>query len=92
METGIMSEVWRILLTVVITAVGTYVGAIHKLKTKVEVLEHRVLKAEQRLDRKSTQFDKLQADLADIKADFAEVKGDLKAICETMNYIKSSKS
>lgn len=37
-----MSEIWPYLLTAMVTAVGTYVGAIHKLRIKVAVLENRV--------------------------------------------------
>lgn len=35
----IMNQIWPYLLTAMVTAVGTYIGAIHKLRIKVAVLE-----------------------------------------------------
>ena len=76
----IMNQIWPYLLTAMVTAVGTYVGAIHKLRIKVAVLENRlervdgeVTRVDKRLDKKSEQFDRIQEDISDIREKLARI-------------------
>jgi chaperonin cofactor prefoldin len=67
MTADMFSQLLPIVVTAVLTAVGTYIGAIHQLKTKVTVLEQKVERMDKRLEKKSGQFDEIQKELAEIK-------------------------
>lgn len=77
---AVMIDIWPMVVTAILTAIGTYVGFIHKLRVKVAVLENKVNKVEndvqrvdKRVDRKSEQFDKIQEDISDIREKLARI-------------------
>ena len=67
MTADMFSQLLPIVVTAVLTAVGTYIGAIYQLKTKVTVLEQKVERMDKRLEKKSGQFDEIQKELSEIK-------------------------
>lgn len=76
----VVLDIWPMVVSSLLTGVGTYVGFIHKLRTNVAVLEHRTEKCEKeiqrvdkRVDRKSEQFDKIQEDISDIREKLARI-------------------
>lgn len=75
-----MIDIWPMVVSAILTAIGTYVGFIHKLRVKVVVLENKMDKVEsevkrvdRRVDRKSEQFDKIQEDISDIREKLARI-------------------
>lgn len=71
-----MSEIWPHLLTAMIAAVGTYVGAIHKLKVEVEVLKKTqederkdIDNIQKRLDSHSKKNDEIIKLINDLKVE-----------------------
>lgn len=75
-----VTNVWSMLATAIVTAIGTYIGFIHKLRVKVAVLENKmerveseVQRVDKRVDRKSEQFDKIQEDISDIREKLARI-------------------
>ena len=77
---AVMIDIWPMLVTAILTGIGTYIGFIHKLRVKVAVLENKVEKVEnevqrvdQRVKKKSEQFDKIQEDISDIRVKLARI-------------------
>ena len=87
----LMTEIWPYLLTAVITAIGTYVGAIHRLRVKVAVLEHKVERLEKRVDSHSKKTDDILTALGDFKQEVSnklnEIAVDIAKINTTLSII-----
>lgn len=62
------------IIGVIVGGVGTYVGFVNKLRTRVAVIEHKVEKIDARLEKKSSQFDDIQKDLNYIKVSLARME------------------
>lgn len=76
----VATDIWPMVVASFLTAVGTYVGFIHRLRIKVAVMEERVTKAEEevkrvdrRVDKKSEQFDEIQKDLSVIREEIVRI-------------------
>ena len=76
----VVIDIWPMVVTALLTAVGTYVGFILRLRIKVAAMEERVTKVEEevkrvdrRVDKKSEQFDKIQKNLSVIREEIVRI-------------------
>lgn len=77
---SLASDLAPFLVTALLTAIGTYLGYIHKLKERVAVLEHKTESLQKRLDSHSTKIDDILEGVNEIKITIAEIKATLNIV------------
>ena len=75
------ADIWPYILTAVLTAVGTYMGAIHQLKERVAVMENEMDNLQKRVDSHSGKIDDILDGINDIKVKIMEIS-------TTLNIVK----
>lgn len=98
-------DLWPYIVTatlpVLIAGIVAINRIISKLRTKVAVLEMKLVKVEEdvgridlRVDRKSKQFAEIQKEVMGMREDLAEIKGDLKSLAgelrTSLKFLKSN--
>lgn len=87
----VMNDIWPMLVTAVITGIGTYVGFIHKLRVKVAVMEEKVERLQARVDSHSKKTDDIIHALGDFKDEIVrqlgEIAVDIAKINTTLNIV-----
>lgn len=80
----IATEIWPYLLTALISAIGFYIGFVHKLKVEVAVLKKTVedMQGEinaihKRQDSQSKKLDEIQRSITDMKLEMVKLVGDM---------------
>ena len=86
-----MSDIWPMLVTAIITGIGTYVGFIHKLRIKIAVMEERVERLQKRVDSHSKKTDDILQTIGEFKDEISKQLGqiavDIAKINTTLNIV-----
>lgn len=87
----VMKDIWPMLLTALLTAIGTYVGFIHKLRVKVAVMEEKVERLQKRVDSHSKKTDDILHTISEFKDEISKQLGqiavDIAKINTTLNIV-----
>lgn len=88
---SVMSDIWPMLVTAIITGIGTYVGFIHKLRIKIAVMEERVERLQKRVDSHSKKTDDILQTIGEFKDEISKQLGqiavDIAKINTTLNIV-----
>lgn len=86
-----MSDIWPMLVTAIITGIGTYVGFIHKLRIKIAVMEEKVERLQKRVDSHSKKTDDILQTIGEFKDEISKQLGqiavDIAKINTTLNIV-----
>lgn len=77
---NVASDLWPYIVTAIITAIGTYVGAIHALKVRVAVLEHKCENLQKRVDSHSGKIDQILEGINEIKVAIVKINTTLSIV------------
>lgn len=87
----VANDIWPMVLTAALAAVGTYVGFIHKLRMKVAVLEEKVERLQDRVNSHSKKTDDILHTLGEFKDEISKQLGaiavDIAKINTTLNIV-----
>lgn len=86
-----MNDIWPMLVTAIITGIGTYVGFIHKLRIKIAVMEEKVERLQKRVDSHSKKTDDILQTIGEFKDEISKQLGqiavDIAKINTTLNIV-----
>ena len=90
----VMIDIWPMLVTAILTGIGTYVGFIHKLRVKVAVMEEKVDRLQKRVDSHSKKTDDIINTIGDFKEEISkqlsQIAVDIAKINTTLNIVGKS--
>ena len=88
---SVMNDIWPMLVTAIITGIGTYVGFIHKLRIKIAVMEEKVERLQKRVDSHSKKTDDILQTIGEFKDEISKQLGqiavDIAKINTTLNIV-----
>lgn len=88
---SVMSDIWPMLVTAIITGIGTYAGFIHKLRIKIAVMEEKVELLQKRVDSHSKKTDDILQTIGEFKDEISKQLGqiavDIAKINTTLNIV-----
>ena len=88
-------DIWPMLMTAVFTAIGTYIGFIHRLRIKVSVLDVEVKELKRRVEGHSKKQDDILTAITGIQQDMNEklnaIAIDIAKINTTLTIIEPNK-
>lgn len=88
-------DIWPMLITAILTALGTYIGFIHRLRIKVSVLDVEVKELKRRVEGHSRKQDDILTAINGIQQDMNEklnaIAIDIAKINTTLTIIEPNK-
>lgn len=88
---SVMNDIWPLLITAVLTGIGTYIGFIHKLRIKVAVMESEVKRLQERVNSHSKKTDEILNTIGEFKDEISKQLGqiavDIAKINTTLNIV-----
>ncbi len=88
-------DIWPMMITAILTALGTYIGFIHRLRIKVSVLDVEVNELKRRVEGHSKKQDDILTAITNIQQDMNEklnaIAIDIAKINTTLTIIEPNK-
>ena len=88
------SDLWPFVVTALISVFGTYFGAVHSLRTRVAVLEEKVMCLQERVESHSKKTDDILKTINGFKDEISKQLGqiavDIAKINTTLNIVGKS--
>ena len=88
------SDLWPFVVTALISVFGTYFGAVHSLRTRVAVLEEKVMRLQERVESHSKKTDDILKTINGFKDEISKQLGqiavDIVKINTTLNIVGKS--
>lgn len=73
----LMNDIWPHLLTALVSAIGMYIGMVHKIRIKVAVLEQKVESLQKRVDSHGKKTDDILETINDFKQEISKQLSDI---------------